>query len=60
MVDEFFQVCPLKFKARRGVKLEEAIQMQLKKSKSCLPIIYIRGSLYLIGAYKCICDLKNE
>lgn len=40
--------------------LEEVLSNVIRKTRSHLPIIYIRGQLYLIGAAKCIVSLKSD
>lgn len=50
MCDEFFaEGPPIKFRARRGVKLDEQIQRMLRRERTNLPVIHVRASLYLIG-----------
>ena len=61
MCDEYFANGPLiKFRPRRGVKIDEQISKILRKEKNALPVIHIRAAVYLIGAQKCICEAKGD
>ena len=51
---------PWRFRARKNVPLEEVLSNVIRKTRSHLPIIHIRGQLYLIGAAKCIVSLKSD
>ena len=57
---EYFSKAPIKFKSRKGNKQEEIMHKLIKKHKITIPVIYIRGSLYLIGVNKCSCELKYD
>ena len=47
--DELFKDPPIKFKARKGNKLDEAIDKSIKALKFTLPIMPIKDKNYLIG-----------
>ena len=61
MCDEYFaNGPPMKFKPRRGVKLDDQMHKILRKERNSLPVIHIRASIFLIGTQKCICEAKGE
>ena len=42
-VKDYFSKAPIKFKSRKGNKMEEIMQKVIKKYKITIPVIYIRG-----------------
>ena len=56
--EEFFAEVPIKFKAKKGNRLEEQIQKIVKKHNNTIPIIPIRGQLFLIGSVRSNCEIK--
>jgi hypothetical protein len=56
--EEFFKDVPIKFKAKKGNRLEEQMQKIIKKLNITIPIISIRGSLFLIGSIRSNCEIK--
>jgi hypothetical protein len=56
--EEFFKDVPVEFKAKKGNRLEELIQKIVKKLNVTIPIIPIRGSLFLIGSIRSNCEIK--
>lgn len=57
---EFFAETPIKFKPKKGNKLEEAMSKILKKHGITIPIIPIRGQLYVVGSLKTSLELKID
>ena len=57
---EFFKDTPIKFRAQKGIKLQEVMQKSIKKSKITIPVIHIRGQLFLIGTSRCSCELQFD
>lgn len=58
--NELFREAPIKFRAKKGNKLEEGIQKIIKLDKITIPVIHIRGQIYLIGTARCTCELKID
>ena len=56
--DEFFLEAPIKFKGRRGNRLEEFIQKIIKKLEVTIPIIHVRAQMYLVGSERFNLELK--
>ena len=57
---EFFAETPIKFKPKKGNKLEENLSKLIKKNGITIPIMHVRGQLYLIGSIRCNCELKID
>jgi hypothetical protein len=58
--DLYFSTIPVKFKARRGNKLEEMMVKLIKKENFTLPVIHVKNFLYLIGINRLTCELKHD
>ena len=56
--DEFFREAPIKFKMRRGNRLEELISKIVNKFEITIPIIHVRSQMYLVGTVRCSLELK--
>ena len=57
---EFFANTPIKFKPKKGNKLEEEMSKIIKKKNVTIPVIHVRGQLYLIGSIRSNCELKID
>ena len=57
-MDEFFREAPIKFKMRRGNRLEELIGKITKRLDITIPVIHVRSQMYLIGTVRCNLELK--
>ena len=58
--DEFFREAPIKFKCRKGNKLEEHVQKLIKKHKITVPIVNVKQQNYLVGSAKVNLEFKFQ
>ena len=58
--DELFADTPIKFKPRKGDELDEKIMELIELLDITIPVLHIKGKLYLIGSSKATCELKGE
>mmetsp|Transcript_38688 Transcript_38688/g.58863 ORF Transcript_38688/g.58863 Transcript_38688/m.58863 type:complete len:133 (-) Transcript_38688:643-1041(-) len=58
--DDLFEETPIRFQPRKGSPVDEYIARVVEELKITIPILHIRGSLYLIGAVKVNCELKRN
>lgn len=55
-----FSKSPIKFNCRKEIKVETEIKMMIDQLNITIPIIHIKGSLYLVGIYKIHLEQKAD
>lgn len=58
--DELFETTPIKFKARKNEIVDKLIQGYIKTLGIKVPVVWIKGSLYLIGSQRLNCELRAD
>lgn len=58
--DELFAEVPIRFKPRRENQMDMLIDEYIRELEINIPIIWIKGQLYLIGSQRITCQLKND
>ena len=58
--DELFGQYPIRFDPRRGDPMDEMIASSIYDNNFNIPIIWIKGKLYLIGSQRITCQIKRN
>lgn len=58
--DELFEQKPIEFEPRKGVELDQEIAKLIKEMNIRIPILHIKGKLYLIGHRRMNADIKRN
>ncbi len=58
--DELFSDTPIKFRPRKNDVIDEMIAVYIRELGINIPIVWIKGSLYLIGSHRLNCELKGD
>ena len=58
--DDLFAETPIKFKPKKNDTMDAMISMFIKELGINIPIVWIKGSLYLIGSQRLNCEVKGD
>ena len=58
--DELFDTPPIKFKPRKNEVVDQLIQGYIKSLGIKVPVVWIKGNLYLIGSQRLNCELRAD
>lgn len=58
--DELFSETPVKFVARKAHELDQHISKIVDEHRLTIPVIHIKGTLYLIGSQRLNVEQKND
>lgn len=58
--DELFDTAPIQFLARDDSPIDEFLKNMIEKMGVTVPIVWIKGSLYLIGINRINLEFKGE
>ena len=58
--EDLFETAPIKFRVRKGNKLDAGIKEIIDDYDVKIPIVHVKDKLYLIGTSRIICDIKGE
>jgi len=58
--DEMFEKPPIPFRPNKTKLLEHELSRLIKLLGITVPIVFISGSLYLIGPHRCNCELRSD
>jgi len=58
--DELFDTTPIKFKPRKNEMIDEMISLYITSLEIMVPIVWIKGNLYLIGSQRLTCEMRGE
>ena len=58
--DELFNQYPIRFEPRYGDQMDELIASSIYDNNFNIPIIWIKGKLYLIGSQRITCVIKRN
>lgn len=58
--DDLFQQAPIKFRARKGNRLDSGIKEIIDDYDVKIPIVHVKDNLYLIGSSRKLCDIKGD
>lgn len=57
---QLFQAAPIPFKARKSSPVDLELKRMVDEMNITIPIVWIQGSLYLVGSIKLHLHLKGE
>lgn len=58
--DELFEDAPIKFQAREDSHIDQMLKNMIDNMRITIPIVWIKGSLYLIGINRINLEFKGE
>lgn len=58
--DELFDDAPIKFQAREDSRVDLALKKMIEELRITIPIVWIKGKLYLIGINRINLEFKGE
>lgn len=58
--EHLFMKAPMQFQPRKGVKVDYEIKRMIDEMVITIPIIWIKGTLYLVGINKIHMEMKAE
>ena len=57
---EYFTESPIQFKARPGEPIDELMVNYIHEMRITIPIVWIKGNLYLIGSQRIQCEIRRN
>ena len=58
--DELFENTPIKFKPRKSDPVDQMIAAAIKANEVKVPVVWIKGNLYLVGNQRLNCEVKAD